>query len=571
MEETAVARNPFVLESDYLLRREQDKAAAATVRRCPNAPRARPPPPSPPPHPPTPAQLRAANAHKPVWERMDFGSTMARTRKLVSTLEPSFRPADLKRLEAVRKEQSSLAASMSRDRRAERESLIDLVSKKREMLLAQMGLAHTRDEVKRLAGALEARERTLTKAEETLEEDAVNFDVFLQSTETAATAAEKKAEVAMRAKAEKALELKRVRLLISAVAAEKGKLMESLGEYQRYEAFLDAQTPAEWVEAALARQEALRSELRAQALEEASGAWEAQLRAKTAELEAGFARERRAALRMGKAFSAPPAGPLALAALPPKPVLEDIPPPELSEQQLEVPMFFESPHQLKEIFTKLEESNLFLIQQCQDTEQALEELRSQHADSVEAMERQDKALEQAEAVLLAQISLEEAKLGAVARAAAAGVGGGSSGSGGGSDNLLERVQPRVLKRVVQVYERCGFKASASSDVIGMLTGMEAKLERLAARVLVLDPGYVTAKLREKERDRRARVMAARKAKDAALHEVRLAKMLERAQAPRLPRAGKPVMYRSVLPAEVDGAVQQAVEEAAQDEGFFFAL
>ena len=123
--------------------------------------------------------------------------------------------------------------------------------------------------------------------------------------------------------------------------------------------------------------------------------------------------------------------------------------------------------------------------------------------------------------------------------------------------------------MVAVYERCGFKASASSDVIGMLTGLEAKLERLAARVLTLDGAYVAAKLREKERERRGKVMAARKAKDAALHEVRLAKMLERAQAPMLKRAGKPVMYRSVLPPEVTEA-EQAQAAAHEEEDTFFS-
>ena len=351
---------------------------------------------------------------------MDFSSTMARTRKLVAAMEPSWRPSDLKRLEAVRKEQSSLAAAMSRDRRGERESLVDLVAKKREMLLAQMGLANSKDEVARLARTLEAREQSLAKAEETLEEDAVNFDVFLQATENAATAAEKKAEVAMRSKAEKALELKRVRLLISSVAAEKARLMESLGEYQRYAAFLDGITPPEFVEAALARQAARRRQLQGEALAAATAAWEARLAAKTEELEAFFVAERRAALRVGKAYAAPEVAPLALAAVPPAPALADIPLPELPEAELEIPMFFETPAQLREIFAKLEESNLFLIQQCQDTEHALEEISSQHSANVEAMARQDAALEEAEAALLARIGAEEEKLAALVRAAGGG-------------------------------------------------------------------------------------------------------------------------------------------------------
>jgi hypothetical protein len=509
---------------------------------------------------------------------MDFSSTMARTKKAVAALEPSFRPADLKRLDAMRKEQSSLAASFARDRRAERESLVDLIPKKREMLYAKMGLAHTREEIARLARALEAREGALEKAEETLEEDAVNFDVFLQSTEAAATTAEKKAEVALRAKTEKAFELKRVRLLISSVAAEKTKLVETVGEYQRYAAFLDAITPPEFVDAALARQEAQRRALRAAALAKAQEAWAARLAAKTAELERHFAGERAAAVRVGRAYTMPDVPPLALAAMPPKPVLEDTPVPELSEADMEIPMFFEAPAQLKEVFTKLEESNLFLIQQCQDLEQALEEVGVQHDANLESMRHQNEALEETASSLQAKISVEEAKVAALLRKGKGGGEGGGGGGGGSEGNgegggagpvrLLERVQPVLHARVVQIYERCGFKASASSDVIGMLTAMEAKLERLHAKVQSLDPAYVAGKLREKERARRSRVMTARKAKDAALHEVRLAKMLERAQAPALKRPGKPIMYRSVLPAKTDEVAEQAAAVEEEDMAFF---
>jgi hypothetical protein len=334
---------------------------------------------------------------------------------------------------------------------------------------------------------------------------------------------------------------------------------------------LDAITPSEFVDAALARQEAQRRALRAVVLAEAQAAWEARLVAKMAELERHFAGERAAAVRVGRAYTMPDVPPLALAAMPPRPVLEDTPVPELSEADMEIPMFFEVPAQLKEMFTKLEESNLFLIQQCQDLEQALEELGVQHAANLESMRRQNEALEETASTLQAKISAEEAKvaamLGTAAGGEAGGEGGGGGGGGSGAVRLLERVQPVLHKRVVEIYERCGFKASASSDVIGMLTAMEAKLERLHARVQSLDPAYVAGKLREKERARRGRVMTARKAKDAALHEVRLAKMLERAQAPALKRPGKPIMYRSIVPAKVDEVAEAAAGVEEEDQAF----
>ena len=101
--------------------------------------------------------------------------------------------------------------------------------------------------------------------------------------------------------------------------------------------------------------------------------------------------------------------------------------------------------------------------------------------------------------------------------------------------------------MVDVYQMCGFKASASSDVISMLTAMEAKLDGLLERLTTLPPPYVGARLKEKERERRGKVMAARKAKEAAQHQQRLSAMLERALVPPPKRTHRPIMYRSVVP------------------------
>jgi hypothetical protein len=47
----------------------------------------------------------------------------------------------------------------------------------------------------------------------------------------------------------------------------------------------------------------------------------------------------------------------------------------------EVPMYFQQPKQLMDIFSALEEQNLFLIQNSQETEHTLEELRHAFADT----------------------------------------------------------------------------------------------------------------------------------------------------------------------------------------------
>jgi hypothetical protein len=79
---------------------------------------------------------------------------------------------------------------------------------------------------------------------------------------------------------------------------------------------------------------------------------------------------------------------------------------------------------------------------------------------------------------------------------------------------------------------------------------------------------VAGKVKEKERERRSRVMAARKAKEAKLHETRLAGMLQRALVQPVKRTERPVMYRSLLPQRVEEAEAEdvgVVEERKQQE------
>jgi hypothetical protein len=53
--------------------------------------------------------------------------------------------------------------------------------------------------------------------------------------------------------------------------------------------------------------------------------------------------------------------------------------------QVEEPMYFREPAQLLRLFGDLEERSLFLIQNCQETEEGLEELKQKFAEAEHAM------------------------------------------------------------------------------------------------------------------------------------------------------------------------------------------
>ena len=69
--------------------------------------------------------------------------------------------------------------------------------------------------------------------------------------------------------------------------------------------------------------------------------------------------------------------------MPPRPMVDEEP---LTSSGQELDMYFTEPRQLLDIFTQLEEQNLFLIQNSQETEQALEILRQDFSETQQVQE-----------------------------------------------------------------------------------------------------------------------------------------------------------------------------------------
>lgn len=70
---------------------------------------------------------------------------------------------------------------------------------------------------------------------------------------------------------------------------------------------------------------------------------------------------------------------------------------EVEEFENEYPMYFKEPHQLLEYFSMLEEKSLFLIQMTQDSEQNLEELKTEDKKKKEDLNHKIKSLNETKA------------------------------------------------------------------------------------------------------------------------------------------------------------------------------
>jgi hypothetical protein len=274
-------------------------------------------------------------------------------------------PAALRKARDAKGLVSAATAAIAGDRHRDKETLGDFVAKKREMFLVQFSLDIKREEIAKMEADAAAREAAIDASTQQLEGDAVRFENFLKANDEQAHSALKTAETQTKIKAAKLHELKKLKHAMGIVAAERGRLREVLDEYQSHKDFLDKLTPEEWVQERLAEQMELRRSRRLASFNAKLGAWEAVKEAKAVEVAAKVEADRKAALRRGVKPAAVDVAALVNAQVPPPPLLEDEVLPQLTAEERELPLYFTEPAQLLSIFTQLEESNLFLIQNCQ--------------------------------------------------------------------------------------------------------------------------------------------------------------------------------------------------------------
>ncbi|GBG24256.1 Cilia- and flagella-associated protein 100 [Hondaea fermentalgiana] len=518
------------------------------------------------------------------------------------------------RLVATGKLVSNQGAGIALERRHEKDNMADFIAKKREMFLVQMSLDTKREEIRKLEEKAQLKEEALRKSELMLEEDAIRFDTFLKENDKKAHEAIKRAETETKLKQDKVQEIKKLNHQIQAVQSEMSKLKEQLDDCLKYKAFLDELTPAEWFAHHDAvrrrRKKKRRAIFKAAKLREYEEekqrlvAEHDDLKRKEDARNAGRSR----GVRKDMTSNVPPLR------LPDPPVfdfsddegddqaasaathgaksrsrasleeeskvshsesksswaesvlaeteedmeedfetLEDLRAQEAADSEL--PMYFTDPQQLLNIFTQLEESNLFLIQNSQETESALEELKQEFRDTKLKMDSKTDALKGNIQELKLQIGSEEAKA-SILRARM-------------DSNLGEDAQEKLLSelnaKVKEVYRKCGFDCDASPSTLSMLTDLEARLEELLAKIEQMPEDYVVKAEKLKEKERRERVRAERLSQQQRVYEERLRKSIERSmQAPKK-KTGKPVMFRSAPPQKKERKKDNsAAESAARD-------
>ena len=191
-------------------------------------------------------------------------------------------------------------------------------------------------------------------------------------------------------------EIKRLTQQIQALNSEMSKHRESLEDCLRYQEFLDMLTPPEWFQDYRDKRENQRKLIMKEQHDAKYREWE-KMRRRLVEAhvkeQAAKQEQRKRERRRGggggddnEKIEEEDKGPI----IPPAPKLED----EVVELPEEEPlMYFVEPKQLMDIFASLEEQKPFLIQNSQETERTLEELRHAYEETKQSMDSRTESLD----------------------------------------------------------------------------------------------------------------------------------------------------------------------------------
>ncbi|KAJ3297576.1 Coiled-coil domain-containing protein 38 [Borealophlyctis nickersoniae] len=430
------------------------------------------------------------------------------------------------------------------DRHFKKENLHDFIAKKREMFLVQYALGVKREEMRKLEEIAQAEEQKLLDDEKALEEDAAKFDAFLKENDKNSVEAIKRAEMETKAKLEKIQEIKKLNVQIMSIRSDMSKNEDQLKDLQRYRQFLDKLTPREFFEEQAKAKKKPEDKAKESTEEIAGGA-----AAKGAKYSSHPRRKTGRAGKPGFKSTKPDAdeeaggedgteggeeegGGVGGGG-------EDKDDPYMDDD--EPLLFFKTPQQLLDIFAELEENNLALIQNCQETEETLEELKQRILETDARMEKETQSLKQQIEFLNEAIAREEEKarmLEERAKLFSSGVVGAES-----QEKLLDELNHKVK----EVYRRCIGDNEANLSTLTMLTNIENKLEQLFETIEMMPPDRVEQAEKMKDKERRQRLREEKMDAQRALQEERVQRALERARAPVKKKTGKPVVFRSAPP------------------------
>lgn len=508
------------------------------------------------------AEERERVKHQKVWQKTTASSRVHRNRRVDDGFDKSQIAAEA----ASKTKTQRRDGAVTRDTRREKENVSEFVKKKREMFLVQMHLDVQKAEILKLDERAKKKDEALKRSQQMLEEDVMRFDAFLQQTDKNAHKALKNAEEKTKIKTEKIQKIRHLRSQLSAITAEIAKLSEQKDECIKFKGFLEKLTPQEWkdekdnekVERQLSRKRQWVQEQMARHKADERADIEAEERTmeeKAQENSRGRRRPKREAEEEAKERERE------MEAMRRR-IRKKYPMQEAVESEYqgvdsgtERELYFKQPKQLLDVFTSLEGSNLFLIQNSQDTEQVLEEVQQKIEEMQLKYETTTKRMMQNISHLEQQIESESRRRKELKEQL--------------SEKKNSSEQEKLLRdmrdKVVEVHAACGNEKEHDPDTHKMLKAIEAKLEELLSYLEEVEETELGRKqvedLEKKyNKNRRDEMRRLKREKEDRKKESKREESWRRSQAPSHKKVGKQIMFRSP-------PLHQEKREVEEDDGF----
>ncbi|CAI9160035.1 unnamed protein product [Rangifer tarandus platyrhynchus] len=455
-------------------------------------------------------------------------------------------------------EQVAWKLAMTREKKLEPNDINSYVDQNRQMFLIQYALDMKRSEIQRLERLAAQEEAELERAEKFLEKDAALFDEFLRENDRSSVQALRTADKESKAKMEKILEIRELTTQIMNIKSEISKFEDMLQQYKVYKDFLYKLSPKEWLEEQEKKRLALKQAKEVvEAFKESlllsvgdRGSREGppllppegQSPKKPAKLLQVMRLRQALSTTVSQQQSTLPSvssGVESKRSSSTLPVQDDLD----SDDGEELELYFTDPQQLLDVFTKLEEQNLSLVQNTQEMEEALEELSFTLKNTQTRMDREVNQLKQWITTLMMSIAKEEetaAELELKARVFHFGEFKGDQ-----EDKLLESLNCKVL----DVYRHCvGGQQESSLGTVQMLATIEHQLDELLENLERVPPARIEQAEKAKEKERRLRLREEKAKLQKQLQEERLLRAQARAQAEVKKKRGRRLVCRSRPPA-----------------------
>ncbi|XP_045390229.1 LOW QUALITY PROTEIN: cilia- and flagella-associated protein 100 [Lemur catta] len=556
----ARASNPFHMsgDEDFFLLRQQERDRALLERQRQQ-------------------QLR-------VFEKMTHSSKVAAKRShLLRQLQVADDTAD--------REAEQLAAfhdnviwklAVTKERKVEPGNTSGFVQQKRQMFLIQHALEMKRVEIQRLELVAATEEARLDRAEKSLEEDAALFEEFLRDNDRSSVRATRVAEKETKARMQKILKIQDLGTQIVNIKSEISRFEDNLRHYKVYKDFLYKLSPKEWLEEQENHRVALRkakeaTEVPKETSVSSAGDKGAGIKGRTLST---LAREGQVTkkfskfvqgTRLGQVLSDGSSQQSSQPSEPPGSDLQGsnspVPTQEDSDSDGEEPqLYFTEPQQLLDAFTELEEQNLLLIQNTQETEETMEDLARTLKTTQSRMDKEVSHLKQWIATMTTSIAKEEetaAELELKARVFHFGEYMGDE-----QDRLLDSLTLKVR----DVYRHCvSSQPEANLGPVQMLTVIEHQLDELLETLEHVPPATIEQVEKAKEKERRLRLREEKARMQKLLQEERCCGAQARARAEIKKKRGRRLVCRSRPPAFKPRAASghQLVDKDKEEMLFFF--